>query len=255
MVKENERVDDLQLKGFKIIQDPAKFCFGIDAVLLSGFADVRKGDTVMDLGTGTGIIPILLAGKTLAQSIYGVDIQPDMIEMAGRSILLNKLESRVFITQMDIKDIGGENTHLKKRSFDVVTSNPPYKKAGSGLINPDDSKAVARHELLCSLGDVICAAAFLLKVGGRLEMVHRPERLADIFYAMRQANIEPKRVQMVYSNYNKPPSLTLVEGVLGGRPSLKWLPPLFIYDSEGNYTKEVRALYGCSRCKAEGLKI
>lgn len=241
IMKDGERIDDLQLKGLRIIQDKSKFCFGTDAILLSSFARVSSGDMVADLGTGTGIIPILLCGKTNARYIRGIEIQHDMVDMARRSVALNGLKDRVDILEGDIKIA---HAYLEAGSFDVVVSNPPYKKVGSGMVNPNDKKAIARHEILCTLKDVISAASRLLRFGGRFSMVHRPDRLIDIVCGMREYNIEPKRIQMVHKNQSRPPSLVLIEGILGGKPSLDCLPPLFIYDEDGNYTPQLCKIYG-----------
>jgi len=239
-IGEFERVDDLQWKGLKIIQNTKKFCFGTDAVLLSHFAGIRKNDRVVDLGTGTGIIPILLAGREEHARIIGVEIQEDMVEMAARSIQLNDLQHRVEIIAGDIKDAPDM---LGKGRFSLVVSNPPYKKAGSGIHNPEDHLAIARHEILCTLEDVLSAASRLLEVGGRFAMVHRPERIIDIIAGMRRFRLEPKRIRMVHSHMNKPPKLVLIEAVLHGRPFLNWLPPLYIYDDEFNYTDELKEIY------------
>lgn len=237
---EHERIDDLQYKGLRIIQNPNKFCFGTDAVLLSGFATIRRGDRVLDLGTGTGIIPILLAGRQDEARITGLEIQADMVEMASRSIRLNQLQDRVKIIKGDIKDA---RDLLEMDSFDLVVSNPPYKKLGSGLVNPNSSLAIARHELLCTLEDVIGAASDLLRSGARFAMIHQSDRLADIIYFMRTHRLEPKRLQMVHPNKDKPPNLVLVEGIKDSKPHIKWSRPLFVYDDEGNYSQDIKDIY------------
>lgn len=239
-LNEFERIDDLQFKGLKIIQNTKKFCFGTDAVLLSHFAGIRKGDKVVDLGTGTGIVPILLAGREEYAQIYGIEIQSDMVEMANRSIRLNNLESRVEILNADLNDAPAI---LGKGQFTLVVSNPPYKKAGSGIHNPQDHKAIARHEILCVLDDVLASAAKLLRAGGRFAMVHRPDRMMDIIIGMRQHRLEPKRIRMVHSQIHKPPALVLVEGVLHGKPYLNWMPPLIVYNENMEYTKELKEIY------------
>ncbi len=237
---EFERIDDLQFKGLKIIQNTKKFCFGTDAVLLSHFAGVKKGDKVVDLGTGTGIIPILLAGRSKDLEIIGVEIQPDMAEMANRSVKLNKLESRVRIISGDLKEAPAM---LGQRGYTLVVSNPPYKKAGSGIVNPYDSKAIARHEILCTLEDILSVASKLLVVGGRFAMIHQTDRLMDILMGMRQYKLEPKRIRLIHPNQNKAPNLVLIEATLQGRPYLKWMPPLFIYNEKGQYTEELLEIY------------
>lgn len=239
-LKEHERVEDLQFKGLRIIQNKNKFCFGTDAVLLSHFAGIRKGDKVVDLGTGTGIIPILLAGRMEEASLIGIEIQSDMAEMANRSIQMNSLEKRVKIFEADLKDAAEK---LGKGKFSLVVSNPPYKKAGSGIVNPEDDMAIARHEILCTLDDVLLSASKLLQVGGRLAMVHRPERLLDILMGMRKVHLEPKRIRMVHSQLHKAPILILIEAVSHGKPYLTWMPPLIMYDENNQYTDELREIY------------
>ena len=239
-LEEFERIDDLQFKGLKIIQNPQKFCFGTDAVLLSHFAGIKKGDRVVDLGTGTGIIPILLAGRMADASIHGVEIQPDMVEMAMRSVKLNNLDSRIDIIQGDIKEAP---VMLGKGQYTLVVSNPPYKKAGSGIINPHDAKAIARHEILCTLEDILSVAAKLLVIGGRFAMIHQTDRLMDILMGMRQQRLEPKRIRLIHPQLNKAPNLVLIEATLHGKPHLQWLPPLFIYNENGLYTNELLEIY------------
>lgn len=241
LLREGERLDDLQIKGYKVIQNRESFCFGIDAVLLSNFANVEKDHRVVDMGTGTGVIPILLAAKTEAAKIVGVEIQEDMVEMARRSVALNGLDSRIEIVQGDIsKGI----VELEGGQWDVVVSNPPYKKYGSGLVNPNSSKAIARHEIMCTLEDVLRTGARLLKSRGRFFMIHRPDRFMDIVVGMRDVGLEPKRIRLVYPYIGKSPNLVLIEGVLGGRPHLVWMPPLYVYDGSGGYTREIRDMYG-----------
>ncbi len=207
-IKENERIDDLQCNGLKIIQNTEGFCFGVDAVLLANFADVKKGSKVVDLGTGTGIIPILIAGKTEARSVSGLEIQKGMVEMAKRSIAMNSLEGRVEIIEGDIK----RSLEIFSRgSFDVVTTNPPYMNNGGGLVNPDEMKAVSRHEVLCTLEDVVKAAASLLRQGGQFAMIHRPERLVDIVCCMRKYAIEPKFIRFVHPSPYKKANLLLIK--------------------------------------------
>ena len=240
-LKENERIDDLQLNGLKLIQDPEAFCFGVDAVLLSDFADVKRGQKVLDIGTGTGIIPILLAGKTKAGSLVGLEIQGKMAEMAARSVELNGLENRVSIVTGDIKDY---RKYFSKASFEVVVSNPPYTNKGCGLVNPYDTKAISRHEIMCSLQDVVRAAADLLSPGGQLAMVHRPERLADIICCMRECGIEPKYLRMVHPKPYKKPTMILIKGNRGGNPELKVMDPLYVYNADGTYSEEINRIYG-----------
>mgnify|MGYP000760968826 FL=1 len=240
LVKDNERIDDLQ-NGYYVIQDPDKFCFGMDAVLLSGFAKVKKGETALDLGTGTGIIPILLKTKTNGKHFTGLEIQKECVDMAGRSVRYNHLEDDVEIVQGDIKeaaDIFGA------ASFDVVTSNPPYMIGQHGLRNPDMPKAIARHEVLCNLEDVVSQASKVLKERGRFYMVHRPRRLAEIISLMKEYRIEPKRLRMIHPFADRDANMLLIEGVRGGKSMMVVEPPLVVYDEPGVYTKEIHRIYG-----------
>lgn len=239
-IKEDETIDDLQLKDLNLIQKKDGFKFGIDAVLLSDFACIKNKHRVIDLCTGTGIIPFLIYGKYEPETVYGLEIQEDMVDMAKRSVKLNSLDEKVFFLNEDLKNI----QFLKQlEKFDVVTVNPPYKLNNSGIINPNDKLAIARHEILCNLEDVISAARVLLKDNGRLFMIHRPERLADIFTLMRKYKIEPKRVKMIHPKIGKAPNIVLVEGQRDGGAYLKWDAPLYVYDDNGKYTKEVDSIY------------
>ncbi len=240
-LRPGERLDDLQRNGFQIIQDPDRFCFGMDAVLLSGFASAPEGGRVLDLGTGTGIIPILMAAKTRASELIGLEIQAESADMARRSVMLNDLSERVKIVQGDIKEAG---QIFDAASFDVVTSNPPYMINSHGLKNPDAPKAIARHEVLCDLEDVVRAAAKSLKSGGKFYMVHRPFRLAEIMVVMHEYKLEPKRMQLVYPFVDKEPSMVLIEGARGGKSRITVEKPLIIYESPGKYTSEIYDIYG-----------
>lgn len=239
-IKPHERVDDLHRNGYLLIQDPKKFCFGVDAVLLCGFAQVKKGERVLDLGTGTGVIPILLEAKTKGSHFTGLEIQQESVEMAKRSVLLNGLEQKITIDEGDIKQAAMQ---YGRQVFDVVTANPPYMNDGGGLKNESMSKAIARHELLCTLEDVLFASAEVLKVGGRLYMIHKPHRLAEIIVEMKKYKLEPKKMRFVHSYLQKPPSLVLIEAVKGGRAMVKVEPPLLIYEKDGSYTEEVKKIY------------
>ena len=239
-IKEDETIDDLQLKNLNLIQKKDGFKFGIDAVLLSDFACIKNKHRVIDLCTGTGIIPFLIYGKYEPESACGLEIQEDMVDMAKRSVKLNLLEGKVSFFNEDLKNI----EFLKKlEKFDVVTVNPPYKLNNAGIINPNDKLAIARHEILCNLEDVISASRVLLKDNGRLFMIHRPERLADIFILMRKYKIEPKRVKMIHPKMGKAPNIVLVEGQRDGGSYLKWEAPLYVYDDDGKYTKEIDSIY------------
>ena len=252
-INKDERIDDLDLKGLKIIQKEKAFRFGIDAVLLSDFANVKSKHRVIDLCTGTGIVPFLLYGKYNPKEVWGIEIQEEMEEMARRSSKLNGTEDIVKFKCADLKD---KNLVKELGRFDVLTVNPPYKLNNSGIVNPNDKLAIARHEILCNLEDVIVAARRLLKDNGRMFIVHRPERLADIFSLMRKYNIEPKRVKMVHAvckntefwgedlNVNKEPNIVLVEGQRDGGAFLKWEKPLYVYDEEGNFSREIDEIYG-----------
>ena len=241
LCREDERIDDLQRNGYQIIQKKKGFCFGMDAVLLSGFAQVKEGEKALDLGTGTGIIPILLEAKTEGQHFTGLEIQEEMAEMASRSVALNGLESRVEIVQGDIKEA---SRLFGKASFDVVTSNPPYMNDSHGLKNPDLPKAIARHEVLCTLEDVVREAALLLKPGGRFYMVHRPHRLAEIITVLKAHKLEPKRMKLVHPFVNKDANMVLLEAVRGGRSMMKVEAPVIVYQKPGVYTEEIYTIYG-----------
>jgi tRNA1Val (adenine37-N6)-methyltransferase len=239
--KENETLDDLQLKGIHIIQKKDAFRFGVDAVLLANFTKVKRGSTVFDLCTGTGIVPFILAGKTDASKLWGLEIQEEMVEMAQRSVQFNKLEEKVNFIHGDLKNIELLKSFKK---VDIVTVNPPYKLRNSGILNPNDKNAIARHEICCTLEDVIMAARILLKDNGRLYMVHRPERLADILCLMRKHKIEPKTIRMIHPNTKKPPNIVLVEGQRDGGAFLKWDAPLYVYKDSGGYSEEIDKIYG-----------
>ena len=241
VLKENERIDDLQRNHYRIIQDPERFCFGMDAVLLSGFAKAKEGDNVLDLGTGTGIIPILMEAKTRATHFTGLEIQSESADMAARSVKLNHLEEKIEIVTGDIKEAV---SLFGAASFDVVTCNPPYMTEHHGLTNPKAPKAIARHELLCTLEDVISQAARLLKPGGNFYLVHRPFRLADIIVLLRQYKMEHKRMKMVYPFINKEPNMVLIEANRGGRARMSVEKPLIVYREPGVYTDEIYDIYG-----------
>lgn len=238
---EGERLDELHRNGYFIIQNPAKFCFGMDAVLLSGFANVKPGETAIDLGTGTGIIPILLEAKTKGEHFTGLEIQPESADMARRSVAYNRLEDKINIEIGNIKDA---STQFGASSFHVVTTNPPYMTGQHGLTNPNEAKAIARHEILCNLEDVIRESARLLKPQGRFYMVHRPFRLAEIMCLMHQYGLEPKRMRLVYPFVDKDPNMVLIEGLRGGKPRITVEKPLIVYQEPGIYTDEIYDIYG-----------
>lgn len=241
LLKEGERLDDLERNGYQIIQHPGRFCFGMDAVLLSGFVKVKKKERVLDLGTGTGIIPILLNGKTEGGWFEGLEIQPESADMAKRSVALNHLEDKIGITEGDIK----EASHIfGAASFDVVTVNPPYMDENHGIKNPEEPKAIARHEILCTLEDVIREGTKVLKPGGRFYMVHRPHRLVEIIMRMKEYRIEPKRMKFVHPFLDKEPNMVLIEAVRGGNPMLKVEKPIIVFQEENVYTDEIKEIYG-----------
>ena len=238
---ENERLDDLQRNGLKIIQKTDGFCFGMDAVLLSGFASVKPGERALDLGTGTGIIPLLLSAKTKGDHFTGLEIQTEIMKMAQRSVALNGLEKKIDIIQGDIKEA---SRIFGAASFDVVTSNPPYMNDAHGLKNPGDVKAISRHEVLCTLEDVVREGTKALKPGGRFYMVHRPHRLAEIITVMRQYKLEPKRMKFVHPFADKDANMVLIEAVRGGGAWLKVEAPVIVYKEPGVYTDEIYEIYG-----------
>ena len=241
LLKNKERLDDLQVKGYQIIQDPGRFCFGMDAVLLSGFTKVKPKERVLDLGTGTGIIPILLEAKTKGAHFTGLEIQPESADMAVRSVQYNQLEEKISIVIGDIKDA---SNIFGASSFDVITTNPPYMIGEHGLKNEADAKTIARHEVICTLDDILMQSSRMLRQGGRFYMVHRPFRLAEIFSKMIQYKIEPKRMQLVYPYVDKEPNMVLVEGLKGGKSRITVEKPLIVYEKEGVYTKDIFEIYG-----------
>lgn len=241
ILKDNERIDDLQCKGLKIIQNTDGFCFGMDAVLLSGFCDIRKNAEIVDLGTGTGIIPLLIWAKNNVKQIYGIEIQEEVAEMAKRTIIMNNLEDNIEIINANLikaPEILGVN------KFDSVISNPPYMLQGGGIINPEDKKAISRHEITCTLEDVIKTASRLLKHNGSFFMVHRPHRIVDIFCLLRQYKLEPKRIRFVHPKVGDKPNLVLIKSVKASKPELKYENPLYVYNDDGNFTEEIYKIYG-----------
>lgn len=241
MLKENERIDELQRNGYRIIQNPEKFCFGMDAVLLTGFAHAREKDVLLDLGTGTGIIPLLMEAKYRCAHLTGLEIQPESADMAERSVALNGLSEKIDIVVGDIKEA---DKLFPSASFDCITCNPPYMIGSHGLTNPDAPKAIARHELLCTFEDVAAQTARLLKPNGHFFLVHRPFRLAEILTTLVKYKLEPKRLQLVYPYVDKEPNMVLLEAVRGGRPRMTVEKPLIVYQSPGVYMPEIYDIYG-----------
>lgn len=236
-----ERLDELHRNGYHIIQNPDRFCFGMDAVLLSGFAKIKPKEHVLDLGCGNGIIPILLEAKTKGEHFTGLEIQPESADMARRSVSLNHLENKITIIDGDIKDA---SSRFGASSFHVVTSNPPYMIGQHGFTNENTAKAIARHELLCTLEDVIREASRLLIPKGRFYMVHRPFRLTEIICLMNRYGLEPKRMKLVYPYVDKEPNMVLIEGLSGGNSRMTVEKPLIVYKSPGIYTDEIYEIYG-----------
>ena len=240
-LNDGERVDDLERCGYKIIQNTEKFCFGMDAVLLSGYAFAKQGEKVLDLCSGNGIIPILMAAKTKAERIVGIEIQKDVADMAKRSVALNGLSDRVNILAADIKDT---EEYLQAGVFDVVTCNPPYMIESHGIKNPDSPRAIARHEIMCTFDDVARIAARMLRPGGRFYLIHRPFRLTDIFETLTKYSLEPKRMKMVHPYVDRDPNMVLIESGLGKRRRLTVERPLIVYEAPNCYTKEIYDIYG-----------
>lgn len=236
-----ERIDELQRNGYRIIQNPERFCFGMDAVLLSGFARAKKQERCLDLGCGNGIIPILMEAKTEGKHFTGLEIQPESADMARRSVALNGLQDRIDIVEGDIKDA---SKIFGASSFHVVTTNPPYMTAQHGLTNVYEAKTIARHEVLCNLEDIIRESARLLMPGGRFYMVHRPFRLAEIISLMVQYRMEPKRMRLVYPYVDREPNMVLIEGLRGGKRRMTVEKPLIVYKEPGKYTDEIYNVYG-----------
>ena len=240
-LKENERIDDLEFKKLKVNQNKEGFCFGIDAVLLSDFAkNIKNNAKVLDLGTGTGIISILLCGKTNLSKIIGVEVQEEVADMAKRSVRLNNLENKFEIINENITNL---EKIYERNSFDVIVTNPPYKKENTGIVNEEKKKLISRHETLAKLEDYIKISNKLLKDKGEFYMVHRPERLVDIITYMRQYKIEPKEIRFVCSHENEPPKLVLIKGIKSGKPFLKFKENLYIYEKDGKYTEAILKIY------------
>ncbi len=237
-----ERIDDLQINNLKLIQNPNYFCFGVDAVLLSDFCKVIKdNNTILEIGTGNGIIPILLSAKTKLKKIHSIEIQKDLYNLAIKNVKLNNLENLINLINDDFNNI---EKYFSANSLDAIVTNPPYKKKGTGIVNDNKHIEISKHETTCSLEDMIKKSAILLKPLGKLLMVHRPDRLVDIIYLMRKYNLEPKRIKFVHSYENQAPVLILIEGIKNSKPFLKIEEPLYIYNKDGKYTNEIYKIYG-----------
>ena len=243
-IKANERVDELGRNGYRIIQNPDRFCFGMDAVLLSDFANVKEGDKVLDFCTGTGIIPILMEAKTKATHFTALEIQEDSAEMARRSVSLNHLEEKIEIVTGDVKDA---DRIFEAASFHAVTCNPPYMIGQHGLVNPDSPKAIARHEILCTLDDIVKHTARVLVPGGSFYLVHRPFRLVEIMTTLTKYKLEPKRMQLVYPYVDKEPNMVLIQATKGGKSRITVEKPLIVYEKPGVYTKDILEIYGMEK--------
>ena len=241
LLKPGERLDDLQRNGYQIIQDTGRFCFGMDAVLLTGFVKIKSGERVLDMGTGTGIIPILLEAKTKASHFTALEIQADSADMAERSVKINGLKEKIAVVQGDIKEAG---VLFGAASFDVVTTNPPYMIGEHGLKNPDEAKAIARHEVLCTLEDVVREAAKVLKSSGRFYMVHRPFRLVEIIRTLSAYGLELKRLQFVHPYIDKEPNMVLLECMKGAKPRVTVEPPIVVFKEPGVYHEDIVKVYG-----------
>lgn len=241
LLKNNETLDDLQLKGLCIIQKKDAFRFGVDAVLLANFAKIKRGASIIDLCSGTGIVPFIVAGKTQVGKIIGIEIQKDMVEMAMRTVKFNNMGNFIKFINRDLRDLN----YLRSMSkVDIVTVNPPYKLKNSGIINLKEKNAIARHEICCELEDVIKAAKTVLKDNGRFYMIHRPDRMADIICTMREYKIEPKFIRMVQPSVNKAPNMVLIEGQNNGGRFLKWGVPIYVRELDGSYSGEINRIYG-----------
>lgn len=241
LIKPGERIDDLQRNGYRIIQNPERFCFGMDAVLLAGFAKDAAGKRLLDIGTGTGILPLLLEARTEISQLFGLEIQEESADMARRSVKLNGLEEKIKIVTGDIKEA---DKLFEAASFDVITCNPPYMIGQHGLQNAEMTKTIARHEVCCTFQDIAEMTAKLLKPGGHFYLVHRPFRLAEILVTLSCSKLEPKRMQLVYPFADKEPNMVLIEAVRGGRPRMRVEKPLIVYESPGVYTEEIYNIYG-----------
>ena len=241
LIYPGERLDDLQRGGLRILQRPGGFCFGTDAVLLADFARIRPGEHAADMGTGTGVLPLLLSARAPGTTFDAFELQPEMADMARRSVRLNGLESRIRVHQADCREAASRIGHGSCR---LVVTNPPYTARGAGLVSPADARALARSDSDCPLPEWIAACARVLQNGGRLCCVFPAPRLLELCDAMRAAGVEPKRVRFVAAGVSRAPKLVLAEGVRGGRPALEVLPLLVTHDERGGFTPEMRRIYG-----------
>ena len=246
VLEEGERLDDIGFGGLWLIQKPGEFCYGIDAVLLADFASAGKAGKIADLGTGTGIIPLILSHKTESEEIWGIEIQKDSWSRAVRAAKLNQLEDRLHFVCCDVKEAAEQ---LTAGSFDVVVSNPPYTRAVCGMQSENRAKMIARHETTAGLEDFILAASRLLRKGGSFFLIHRPERIPDICWHCRNCGMETKEMRLVSTNRDVKPSMVLVRCVKGGGNELRFRNPLYIYRQNGSYTSEIQRIYERNREK------
>lgn len=237
---DNERIDDFEYKGLKIIQNKEAFCFGIDSILLSDFAkEIKKGSKVIDLGTGNGIIGIMLCAKTKLSKMIGVEVQEESAKLTKRNIELNNLEEKFEVINKNINDLD----EVLQGTFDAVVTNPPYKKVGTGLTNENEKKLIARHEIKASLEDFIKVSSRLLKDKGNFYMVHRPDRLVDIIENLRKYKLEPKIIRFIHPSFGKEPNMLLIKATKNAKPFLKIEKPLYVYKETGEYTEEILEIY------------
>lgn len=245
----NIDIVDLGYNGYKIKQDKRYFCFGMDSVLLANFVSSNNANNViLDLCTGSGVIPVIISYKKKYKKIYGVELQKEMFELFKENVNLNKLNDKIECINEDIKNIKNIRKKLidneNKDVFDIICVNPPYKKGGTGIKNDDTVKYIARHEVMCTLEDVFFTSKSLLKSNGKMYMVHKPDRLVDIIYFARKYKLEPKKIQFVYPKVDKKPSIVLLEFVKNGRGQLDVLEPLIEYNEDGSYTDSIYKVYG-----------
>lgn len=240
-LKQSETIEDLQIKDYKIIQSTDGFKFGIDAVLIANFCRLKRGDVGVDIGTGTGIISILLAAKSEIKKVYALEIQSEVADMAMRSVKLNSLEERIEVVNGDLKE---KKSLFAKASMDFVVSNPPYFKADT-LKSENIKKLISRHEIKCNLSDIMETASYLLKPNKPFFMIHRPDRLVDLIELARKNKLEPKEIRFIHPNASKAPNLIMIKYVKGGNQGIKILDPLYVYDSGGQYSEEINKIYSC----------
>lgn len=240
-LNKDERIDDLELNNLKIIQNRNYFCFGMDSVILSDFAkNIKNNSTVLDLGTGTGIISILLTAKINVKKIYGIELQEEVAKMANKSIKLNKLENKIEIINDNIKNL---EKYFKKNSIDAIVTNPPYKKENTGVKNENKIKLISKYELEACLEDFIKISSILLKDKGEFYIVHRPDRVVDIIEILRKYKLEPKLIKLVYPKINKAPNLILIKCVKNANNFLKFEEPLIVYNNDNTYTEKILKIY------------